>query len=100
MLEHIPVGFMGKVDEKLSRKRKNVLFAQKGQKAKGFWRFEHILCLFCFLKSLRRTPALLLLSFLAIRKVSHIIQILIFYVQKAKRWYGPYPNPGAPILWK
>jgi hypothetical protein len=38
--------------------------------------------LFCFLKSLRRTPALLLLSFLAIRKVSHIIQILIFYVQK------------------
>jgi hypothetical protein len=43
MLEHIPVGFMGKVDEKLSRKRKNVLFAQKGQKAKGFWRFEHIL---------------------------------------------------------
>jgi len=69
----------------------------KKQKAFGVLSISY---LFCFLKSLRRTPALLLLSFLAIRKVSHIIQILIFYVQKAKRWYGPYPNPGAPILWK
>ena len=51
----------------------------KKQKAFGVLSISY---LFCFLKSLRRTPALLLLSFLAIRKVSHIIQILIFYVQK------------------
>jgi len=51
----------------------------KEQKAFGVLSISY---LFCFLKSLRRTPALLLLSFLAIRKVSHIIQILIFYVQK------------------
>lgn len=63
----------------------------KKQKAFGVLSISY---LFCFLKSLRRTPALLLLSFLAIRKVSHIIQILIFYVQqdgiltRELRFYG------------